>query len=85
MKTLEQEAEEYADYKNDYVPLSYFTKFNETLKNAFIAGANSKYVEKKILEIELKAYKDSYNAGNDDDYFEGVIDSLKEKLKQLEQ
>ena len=50
MKTLEKEAEEYSDYKNDYVPMSFGDKFNPTTKRDFIAGANSKWVQAKLKE-----------------------------------
>jgi hypothetical protein len=38
-ETLEEAAEKYADFSNDYVPMSFGGKFNETTKKDFIAGA----------------------------------------------
>lgn len=38
-ETLEETAEKYADFSNDYVPLAFGSKFNETTKRDFIAGA----------------------------------------------
>ena len=38
-ETLEEAAEKYADFSNDYVPMSFGDKFNETTKRDFIAGA----------------------------------------------
>lgn len=50
---LEAEAEEYADYNNEYIPLSFGGKYNESHKRTFIAGANSKYVERQKLEFAI--------------------------------
>jgi hypothetical protein len=38
-ETLEEAAEKYADFSNDYVPLAFGSKFNETTKRDFIEGA----------------------------------------------
>jgi hypothetical protein len=38
-ETLEEAAEKYADFSNDYVPAAFGGKFNETTKRDFIAGA----------------------------------------------
>jgi hypothetical protein len=35
---VEKLAEEYADFSNDYIPISFGGKFNETSKRDFIAG-----------------------------------------------
>ena len=63
-ETLEEAAERYADYSNDYVPMSFGDKFNETTKTDFIAGAKWQaermYSEEEVLEILCK----SHNASN---------------------
>jgi hypothetical protein len=50
MKSLEEEAEEYADYKNDYVPVSFGEKFNESTKRDFIAGA--KWMQEQMEKLK---------------------------------
>jgi hypothetical protein len=40
-ETIEEAAEKYADFSNDYVPMSFGDKFNETTKKDFINGAKS--------------------------------------------
>ena len=54
MIDINKEAEEYADYSNDYVPLSFGNKFNENTKRTFIAGINSKYVQAKIIQAQIE-------------------------------
>lgn len=53
MIDLEKEAEEYADFSNDYIAMSFGDKFNEGSKRDFIAGANSKYVQAKIIQAQI--------------------------------
>ena len=54
-ETLEEAAEKYADFSNDYVPLAFGSKFNETTKRDFIAGAKWQqermYSEEDMLEF----------------------------------
>ena len=52
-ETLEEAAERYADYSNDYVPMSFGDKFNETTKTDFIAGAKWQ-AERMYSEEDLK-------------------------------
>ena len=56
-ETLEEAAERYADYSNDYVPMSFGDKFNETTKTDFIAGAKWQ-AERMYSEEDLRnAYR----------------------------
>ena len=56
-ETLEEAAEKYADYSNDYVPLSFGGKFNESVKTNFIAGAKWQ-AERMYSEEDLRnAYR----------------------------
>jgi hypothetical protein len=48
-QTLEEAAEKYADFSNDYVPMSFGGKFNGTTKNDFIAGA--KWQEERMFQL----------------------------------
>jgi hypothetical protein len=52
---LEETAEKYADFSNDYVPLSFGDKFNPTTKRDFIAGAKSDAAREYWFEIFKKA------------------------------
>ena len=49
-ETLEEAAEKYADFSNDYVPLAFGSKFNETTKRDFIAGA--KWQQERMFSKE---------------------------------
>ena len=53
--TLEEAAEKYADFSNDYVPLAFAfgSKFNETTKRDFIAGAKWQ-AERMYSEQDLR-------------------------------
>ena len=57
-ETLEEAAEKYADFSNDYVPLSFGNKFNETTKRDFIEGAKWQqermYSEEEVYNILVK-------------------------------
>ena len=54
-ETLEEAAEKYADFSNDYVPLAFGSKFNETTKRDFKEGAKWQaermYSEEEVLNI----------------------------------
>ena len=67
-ETLEKAAEKYADFSNDYVPMSFGDKFNETSKRDFIAGAKwqSKrmYSEEEVLDLLYK--RDLYMLNRDE-------------------
>jgi hypothetical protein len=52
-ETIEEAAEKYADFSNDYVPMSFGGKFNETTKRDFIAGAKEQ-AERMYSEEEVK-------------------------------
>lgn len=89
-KELESEAEKYADYSNDCVPLSFGGKFNESHKKTFIAGATSKWVEKQKLELALAENKSILNmiklhGGNERIEMPLIwrIEELEQKLSQL--
>jgi len=51
---VEKLAEEYADFSNDYIPISFGGKFNETSKRDFIAGYKS--ATKKYSEDDLRTF-----------------------------
>jgi hypothetical protein len=51
---VEKLAEEYADFSNDYIPISFGGKFNETSKRDFIAGykaATKVYSEEDLRKV----------------------------------
>ena len=54
-ETLEEAAEKYADFSNDYVPLAFGSKFNETTKRDFIEGAKwmqeRMYNEEEVIDL----------------------------------
>jgi hypothetical protein len=81
MRSLEEEAEEYADYKNDYVPMSFGDKFNSTTKKDFIAGANSKWVQAEKIKAKIEGL---YLASNDAIGISYRIMELDQQLKELE-
>lgn len=81
MKSLEKEAEEYADYKNDYVPMSFGDKFNSNTKRDFIQGANSKWVQRQIIEAKIEGIQLA------EDNMRGIgyrIMELEQQIKELE-
>jgi hypothetical protein len=47
--TLEEAAEKYANFSNDYVPAAFGGDFNETTKRDFIAGA--RWQQEQILQF----------------------------------
>jgi hypothetical protein len=59
-ETLEEAAEKYADFSNDYVPLAFGSKFNETTKRDFIEGAKwqakKMYSEENMIAFHKWAY-----------------------------
>jgi hypothetical protein len=90
MKTLEEEAEEYSDYKNDYVPMSFGDKFNPTTKRDFIAGANSKWVQAEKIKAQIDILKLAHlrlsveGIDKADDTMVFTVNELEQQLKQLE-
>jgi hypothetical protein len=67
-ETLEEAAEKYADFSNDYVPLAFGSKFNETTKRDFIEGAKWQqeqdkklYSEEEVKEIIIDAINSCTN------------------------
>ena len=65
-ETLEEAAERYADFSNDYVPMAFGGKFNQTTKRDFIKGAKWQqermYSEEEILDIIHKCGKYCYDS-----------------------
>lgn len=54
---VEKKAEEYADFSNDYVPLTFGYKFNTNTKRDYLAGYNQALEdnkEKRYTEEDLK-------------------------------
>lgn len=82
MKTLEQEAEEYA--KNSPETPGYKLIF----KHSFLAGANSKYVKQQILQAQislLKSLKFEITIWNNvKPGLLKIIEDLQQQLKELE-
>jgi hypothetical protein len=62
-ETLEEAAEKYADYSNDYVPMSFGGEFNETTKRDFIEGAKwqaeKMYSEEDLIELLQNCWSES--------------------------
>ena len=84
MKSLEEEAEEYADYKNDYVPMSFGDKFNPTTKRDFIAGANSKWVQAEKIKAQIDLLTELLTEGVNILNVTLTLETFKEALKELE-
>ena len=60
-ETLEEAAESYADFSNDYVPICFGDKFNPTSKADFIAGA--KWMQEQMEKIkEFDTWKEWKNS-----------------------
>ena len=83
MKSLEQEAEEYAEKENAGQKGQFF----DFAKLDFIAGANSKWVQaekiKAQIEILTGLYENSYiKSGRE--FWKKKFEELEQKLKQLE-
>jgi hypothetical protein len=74
MKSLEQEALEYADGNEN----------NSLTINSFIAGANSKHVQAEIIKAQID-FLENEMVGISYDIREIYIDELKQQLKELEQ
>jgi len=85
MIDLNKEAEDYADYSNDYVPLSFGNKFNENTKKTFIAGANSTYVQAKIIQAQIDVLKSIGTVHDESCMSQKVTDKIKKLQQQLKQ
>jgi hypothetical protein len=60
-ETLEEAAERYADFSNDYVPLAFGSKFNETTKRDFIEGAKwqqERMYSEEDMRLAIKKARD---------------------------
>ena len=83
-ETLEEAAERYADYSNDYVPMSFGDKFNETTKTDFIAGAKFQaermYSKEEVNEIIAEAWLSCEN--NEGETFTEVIKRILNNFKK---
>jgi hypothetical protein len=80
MLDLDKEAEEYAhNYFNMHETNNY-----KALKQGFIVGAESKYVQAKILEAQIDILKDRRNSETIF-WLDDTINKLEEQLKELEQ
>jgi hypothetical protein len=54
MIDINKEAEEYADYKNDYIPIEFGNeRFNKSVAKHFIAGHNSKATQAKVIQAQI--------------------------------
>ena len=85
MIDLNKEAEEYAKsiHKNHVLKT-----FREYSKNDFIAGANSKFVKKQILQAQINLCNSALDWSNIQDetseYIENKLKQLQQELKQLQ-
>jgi hypothetical protein len=83
-ETLEEAAEKYADFSNDFIPMSFSStgKYNETSKRDFIAGskwqAERMWSREEVEEIIYKYIKDN----NQGCIFESDEMWIKENLKK---
>ena len=83
---VEKLAEKYADFSNDYIPMSFGGKFNETSKRDFIAGyksATKVYSEEDMRKAFEAGNKRGWSGYPDTDNwtkpkFEEFIQSLKQ-------
>lgn len=80
MKTLEQEAEEYAEFGKTN------SKWQPIVQNAFIAGASSKWVQAEKIKVQIELIEELktgvYNLGATAWYQTKL--KLEQQLKQLE-
>lgn len=79
-ETLEEAAEKYADFSNDYVPLAFGSKFNETTKRDFIEGGL--WMQERMYSLdEIKdAMKNGYGIKYfSEDKFLKNLNNLKKK------
>ena len=62
MIDINKEAEEYSSYNNPKIPLRFGNHdYNETHKETFIAGHNSKATQAKILQAQIDILTDLKN------------------------
>ena len=82
-ETLEESAEKYADFSNDYVPMSFGDKFNETTKRDFIEGA--KWMQERMYsEEDMYKFANFCRTYDEDCLLKNTID-VKNTLELLEQ
>ena len=82
-ETLEEAAEKYADFSNDYVPLSFGNKFNETTKRDFIEGAKWQIGKQDNFIIGfLEFIEGTYSYSNIFDYWYLHADTSKTYTKK---
>lgn len=74
MKTLEEEAADYAENVSNLVPGPYID---------FIAGANSKWVESEKIKAQIDALSDIRNSETIF-WVDSKIEELEQQLKQFE-
>jgi hypothetical protein len=80
MIDINKEAEEYSSYDNPNIPLRFGNHdYNETHKETFIAGHNSKATQAKILQAQLSCL----NRAKDLDILT-VYKEIQQQLKELE-
>ena len=84
MKTLQQEAEEHSRkmwgvYYDDMHPDVAITEpLGKISEKDFIAGANSNYVKRQIIEAQIRVLRKSTYAGYSD-----LLEELEAQLKEL--
>lgn len=77
MIDLNKEAEEYAPIQNQCI--LDVIELNKIKQEDFISGANSKYVQAKIIQAQISILRKSTYAGYTD-----LMKELHQQLKQLE-
>jgi hypothetical protein len=81
MIDINKEAEEYSSYNNPNIPLKFGTHdYNETHKETFIAGYNSKATQAKILQAQIDVLEKQHYFGGTN----AMIYKLQQQLSQLE-
>jgi hypothetical protein len=88
MIDINKEAEEYASYKNDNIPIEFGNeKFNESIKKHFIAGHNSKATQTKVLQGQIDLilhFRDTFQFSMASFIWKNKLIELQQQLKQLE-
>lgn len=76
MKSLEKEATEY-DAQTEW------SKYE--IEKAFIAGANSDYVKRKIIENQIEVLNKIYSDNKTSDFNSSTFQDIEYEINQLEQ
>jgi hypothetical protein len=84
MIDINKEAEKYSSYDNPNIPLRFGNHdYNETHKETFIAGHNSKATQAKVLQAQIDVLKEHRNPETIY-WLDSSIEKLEKQLKELE-